>query len=107
MQTINGFLKTNGVTAIWCDKNGQTAETPSITVGMCCRFRIAIFRDEIDENGDLIPVSFEEMQGAEILEKYTNSALALDVYNGAGLTAGFRPRGRSLRRQCRCFLQPC
>ena len=27
MQTINGFLKTNGVTAIWCDKNGQTAET--------------------------------------------------------------------------------
>ena len=84
MQTINGFLKTNGVTAIWCDKNGQTAETPSITVGMCCRFRIAIFRDEIDENGDLIPVSFEEMQGAEILEKYTNSALALDVYNGAG-----------------------
>ena len=62
MQTINGFLKTNGVTAIWCDKNGQTAETPSITVGMCCRFRIAIFRDEIDENGDLIPVSFEEMQ---------------------------------------------
>ena len=62
MQTINGFLKTNGVTAVWCDRNGQTAETPSITVGMCCRFRIAIFRDEIDENGVLVPVSFEEMQ---------------------------------------------
>ena len=25
-----------------------------------------------------------DLEGAEILEKYTNSALALDVYNGAG-----------------------
>ncbi len=72
MQTIKRILKTNGSIGTWSNAYGQLVETPIITIGMRCRFEIAIYRDEIDESGNLIPVAYEELQGVSFYTALDN-----------------------------------
>ena len=62
MLTINRILKTNGVTGEWSDEFGQVMETPTIAIGMRCRFRLALYTDRIDGDGKLIPIPYDDLR---------------------------------------------
>ena len=62
MLTINRILKTNGVTGEWSDEFGQVMDTPTIAIGMRCRFRLTLCSDRIDEDGRLIPIPYGDLE---------------------------------------------